>query len=251
MALRTTHERVYERILCYGIEGSGKTRNWLDIARMAQKTGSDAEFHVIDTDYAVPRMMTGEAFKDLSNVKDVQVDDWVTLMAEVNRIRDIARPHDWIVIDMLSWAWQWIQDLYIEKQYHQTTGEKWMSWATAGTKGGLLEGDRDWGTINKNYGELGGALMRMQCHVFCTAAAKAVSTRDAAEIQNQYGRHGVKPEGQKNTGNLFQTVLLCRNTGLNEWRITTVKDRERAQIEGEVVKSFSLDYLIKRAGWRP
>ena len=258
MALRPAHDRVFERILVMGSEGSGKTRDWLDIAKMAQKTGSDAQFYVVDTEVSVPRMLTGASFSDLANVHDEQVADWNELVQAVRMFREKIRPQDWLIVDMLSWAWGWVQDEYIEQVYKTTTGEHWTSWAVRESlkgpkdkKSGVLEGDTDWGTINKNYRELTSHLMRLQGHVFCTSAVKTISDRDSEDTKKLYGRHGVKPEGQKQTGHLFHTVLIAKNTGKEEWRVTSVKDRERALLEGEKVGNFALTYLVKTAGWRP
>jgi hypothetical protein len=180
------------------------------------------------------------------------------LVTAARTIKEKIRPQDWMVIDMLSWAWGWVQDEYIEQVYKTTTGDHWMSWATREAvkgpkekKSGVLEGDTDWGTINKNYRELTGLIMRLQGHVFCTAAAKQTSDRDSEETKKLYGRHGMKPEGQKHSGHLFHTVLISKNTGPEEWRLTSVKDRERALLEGSVNKGFAMKYLIQTAGWRP
>ena len=46
-----------ERIALMGGPGGGKTRAWLSIADFARKTKSDAQFYVIDTDFAAERML--------------------------------------------------------------------------------------------------------------------------------------------------------------------------------------------------
>lgn len=54
-----------ERILAMGSAGSGKTRMWLSIAKMVEKTHAPSIFYVIDTDMAVERMVSGETFESL------------------------------------------------------------------------------------------------------------------------------------------------------------------------------------------
>lgn len=60
---------IQERILVFGAAGSGKSTAWLATAKWLQDSGSGATFWVLDTDRAVARMMAGEKFRALSNVK--------------------------------------------------------------------------------------------------------------------------------------------------------------------------------------
>ena len=41
---------VQDRILAFGVEGTGKSEAWISIAVEAERTGSDAQFYVVDTD---------------------------------------------------------------------------------------------------------------------------------------------------------------------------------------------------------
>lgn len=252
MALHSPHERVYERLLCYGQEGAGKTRNWLDIAWWAQKTGSDAQFYALDTDNAVPMMLTSEKFAGLTNVHDVLVSDWDEFVAAKEEVTPKLRPHDWLVIDQVGWGWGWLQDKWTRMRYGATSAEHWASWAVKGAKGNALEGDTDWGQINRFWRDFSGPLMRLQANLFCTAAAKKVGERDSAQIRKDYGRLGFRPEGQKDIGHLFHGILYAQPVGSDEWVINTAKDRgDRKYLEGEVVKSFTRSYLMGVAGWKP
>lgn len=256
MTLRPPHERLYERVLVYGNEGTGKTRAWLDIAALSQRSGSDAMFYAIDSEVAaIPRMLSGETFRDLTNVHHEPVSDYPEMFQAIRALADKVRPNDWLILDRADAMWEMAQDHYVDLRYGRTMGEQWLSWVTTTggdtRKGRLLEGDTDWGTINKLYRDLTTPVVRLQGHLFMTAPARKVGERDEQGIRDVYGRFGFRPEGQRHLGHLSHTTLLLNKTGQEEWRITSVKDRERKLLEGEVVQRFSTAYLIKVAGWRP
>lgn len=255
MTLRPPNERAYERILAFGGPGAGKTKMWLDVALRAQTSGSDATFYVIDTDFAVPRMMTGK-FAVLENVVDEPVADWDALMEAVTTFSSKVQPHDWLVFDMVSYAWEAVQDHYTAKVFGTDLGSFFMAASKKAVDagkhgGGSFEQDRDWGAIKKLYSGFSAKILRAQCHVFATAAMKGVSERDSEDLRKTFARFGGRPEGEKHTAHLFHTVLMAAKGGQDDYRITSVKDRERGLLEGESWEDFSLAYLVKKARWRP
>ena len=248
--MRPPNERAYERILLFGGPGAGKTRSWLDIAKLSQKTGSDARFFAIDTDFAVDRMLMGEDFADLTNVEHAVVDDWTDLMSSLDKYRKEMTPKDWLIVDMLGYAWEAVQAYYTQQVFGEDLGSFFLA-ARKADKEREFEGWTDWKVINKLYAQLTTKLMRTQGHVLCTAAIDKVGERDDEAVRKMFGRFGVKPRGQKHTGHLFHTLLISQQAGPESWVLTSVKDRERRLLEAEPNKGFALSYLVRVAGWRP
>lgn len=255
-----THPRfgvVPERILCYGPEGSGKSRNILSIARWHQDRGSDAVFRVLDTDFAYKRMLIGE-FSDLENIEVFEADAWPDYPRLAKKIRDTNRPEDWMVVDLASTPWSVVQDHYIERVFDTDLSDYWEAARKQGkTKDGTpLDGWQDWGIINKMYRDFEQWIHRAHCHVYATAGARQLvqsrgSVNEAADVVRDYGRIGFKPEGQKGLGHLFHTVLYCQAGPRGTWFVTTAKDRERKTCAGVQLGEFSIQYLLKVARWKP
>ena len=64
---------VQERILAFGVEGTGKSEAWISVAVEAERTNSDATFYVIDTDgSAVVSLL---AHPELTNIRIYQASD--------------------------------------------------------------------------------------------------------------------------------------------------------------------------------
>ena len=254
--LRPANDRAYERILLMGGPGAGKTHAGLKIAKLAHKTGSDARFYIVDTDFAVDRMLSGEEFSGLENVEHRVVDDWPELVGAVDLFRKAVRPQDWLMVDMLSFAWESVQSFYTEQIFGADVGDFFLA-ARKADKDHEFDGWTDWKVINKLYQGLTAKLLRLQGHLLCTcpvdnlpAPPKRGTDPVEKSVRAMYGKFGVKPRGQKHTGHLFHTVIWLTQ-GSDGWRATSVKDRERRLLEGEQVKNFPLDYLVRVGGWRP
>jgi hypothetical protein len=50
---------------------------------------------------------------------------------------------------------------------------------------------------------------------------------------------------------MASTNLLLAHTGHGSWEMSTVKDRNRIEMEHEAVENFAYDYLRDVAGWVP
>lgn len=261
--LRPPTERAFERILVLGGANSGKTRCWLDIARFSHKTGSDARFLVVDSDFATERMMGPTTpFHHLltEGVVDYRyVGDWSEMVEAVAKFAAVQRPQDWLVVDMFSAGWEWVQNWYSEERYGKDISSFLLahvkSKQSAGDKlGNEFEGDTDWRVIKRAYKTLlTDKVVRAQGHVLATASVRDVSKRDAQVIKDTFERHGVRPESEKHTAHLFHSVLIA-DSGRGTWRLTSVKDRERELMAGVEVTDtmgFSLKYLVQVAKWRP
>lgn len=255
MALHPSSENLYERIFLTGGQGSGKSRSYFTIADLAQKTDSDAKFYILNTDFDTERFLNSEDFKHLKNIEYQYVHDWETLTSGLDKFTEAMRPQDWLVIDMLSFAWEAVQVYYTKQMYEQNMSDYFLNrrkqMAEANKKGNVFEGDTDWGTINNLYRDrIANKIVRTQGHVLATAPVKSVSERDDKAIKIMYGKHSVRPEGQKLSGHLFHTVLILQEITTGDYRLMTIKDRERKQFEGEKVTTFANTYLLGAAGWK-
>lgn len=256
--LRPVSDRLLERILLFGPAGSGKSTAAASIAQMAQKTKSDARFHVIDTDLAWDRMLV-EGYPDLANVEVHVALDWPDYRESLAKIRSVVRPQDWVVVDLVSNAWETVQAYFTEQVFDRDIGDYFLQ-VRKELKGGkksleAFSGWVDWSVINAMYKTWANDLLfKTRANVLCTAKmAKVYAEQDDKATRLLFGSHGVKPEGQKALAYQFHTVLLTgeRKVGdETEYFLTTVKDRERAQLDKATVRKFALDYLVKVAGWR-
>lgn len=240
-----------------GESSAGKTYNWLKIARMAMKTKSPAKFYVLDTDFAVARMLLDPEFADLDNLVVAQIDDWQSLVGNLDSFRKRLKHEDWLIVDMISFAWEAAQSTYAEARFGTSLSDHMFSYATSGKSGSPFDGDTDWGTINSLYKrDFANKLLRLPGHVLATAPMKELrvkkdgSMQEPKEVASVFGNFGYKPEGQKHLGHLFHTILSPSRSKKGEYRIETVKDRSREPLFGVECKDFSVTYLVKVAGWK-
>lgn len=253
--LRPVSDRLLERILLFGPAGSGKSTAAASIASMAQKTRSDARFHVIDTDLAWDRMLI-EGYPDLSNVEVYTSLEWPEYKESLAKIRSVIRPNDWVVVDLVSNAWETVQSYFTEQVFDRDIGDYFLQ-VRKDLKTGkksleAFSGWVDWSVINAMYKTwTNDLLFKTRANVICMAKmGKVHQDQDDKATRLLFGQHGVKPEGQKSLAYQFHTVLLTGEPRTGEYTLTTIKDRERAQLDKTPVKKFALDYLVKIGGWR-
>lgn len=272
--------RSRERILSFGMEGSGKTVDALTIARLLP----DVTFHWVDNDDSIDRLLetefedlgigweNGEETGDEGNISLWRVENW-------NEHKDAfvwlfgdkatgAKPNvdtdDWIVLDNGSIPWDVVQDWASESVYDMTrdelTQEKADKARKADKKGLLVfDGTMDYtGTINPEYRRyLGSHLTHPPCHIYVTADVTQLDDRDQDKTTRSiYGKYGMKPRAQKRLGHSMQTVIMKDRNSSGAYRMTTVKDRGRGQLANQVVSEldeggFAKDYLRGVAGWKP
>ena len=282
--------RARERIIAFGIEGSGKTYDYFTIAR---KTPGDMMW-IIDTDNSTERMLETD-FTDVGVYEEwrskdhkdgvMQLDDewcvedgsvvifhaenWEELKWSVDRIRNLADKNDWIIIDSVSLAWDMVQSWYTRQVFGSNIDEYFMrirmeveAKNRAGGKGneqkslGAFEGWVDWSVINPQHKSTINDLLQFPpCHLFACAEVQALNKEDNDRATRQlFGRLGIKPKGQKRIGHNVQTIIYKSMTGQGDgeaWKATTLKDRGRSKFDGEEIEDFALTYLFKQAGWRP
>lgn len=238
-----------ERILAIGSPGSGKTTAWLSIAFWAQATGSDAQFYVLDTDFAARHMLlSSPKYGDLTNVHVYEAIEWEQYTAAIADILPKMRPQDWLVVDFMGSAWDAVQEWYVAQVFKDDIGSFFMQARKGG--GEALDGWRDWGVINRVYKQFANdVLFKCPGQLFTTAVAEAMRDTDDRAMRSVFGPHGVRPRGQKHLAHGVHTVLLLMAPKAGEVMITTVKDRERAPLNAAKLNDFAVDYLVNVAGW--
>jgi hypothetical protein len=240
-----------ERILTIGSFGAGKTHAWMEIAAISAASGSDARFYAIDTDKSVRRMSKDPRYGNAMEFIDVYpADRWEDMKGAAEGFLPRIRPAiDWVVVDFMGTAWEYVQDWYTRKMFDATKADFFMNAKQAGVSGNPLDGWKDWTYINAQYNQFKDMVFMQPGHLYLTAQADSISDTDDSQIKGTFGAYGVKPKGQKALGFPPHTVLLMSAWRPGEWKLTTIKDRARQPFHGEVLTSFTQQYLIGRGGW--
>lgn len=267
MPLQPNIEGIKERLLVYGLAGSGKTRGYLSILKLAAMTGSDAKGYVIDSDGGSVAHMLGasDTFAKIRDRVEIhEVYEWPDWVEAANRIQKAAKPGDWVLIDMISDAWDAVQNYVTEQVYECDRGDFMLGYRLkiqkqrknkGNNKGEAPANDQvDWQAIKALYKQFMAMIyLRTKANVYATASQRDLRTdymADSKDLRRMFGEVGVLPQGEKNLAHRFHTVLLCTGSqSKGEWALTTIKDREREAMEDHQVKDFARDYLIKIAGW--
>jgi hypothetical protein len=245
-----------ERILSFGPAGTSKTTGWLDIAKWTARTRAPGRFFVLDTDFSVERMMPSypevEAIVDLSTGYD-----WTDYMAFQKRVLQNAGENDWVVIDFISGAWKTVQEEFVKQIHHDDMSDYFLKVRKQMSEKDNLwtEVNLDWSIINPMYFKwVNPLLFKGRWNIYATAQADQLSSdkkpTEAPPVRSLLLPFGVKPKGQKDLTYQFHTILLAgRDPRSRAFTFTTVKDRQRTEVSGQVVNSFTLDYLKAIAGW--
>ncbi len=277
---------VRERVLVSGITGSGKSYQWLMMARRLKKTG--AIFRCLDTDAAIDYMLEVQ-FPELKpenggNVLVCSAYDWPDYktaiawllrkpLKEEQRVKlspALLKDHkvplkdgDWTVIDMADMAWETVQRYFVGEIFDADAGDYFLeirkqvqAGARKSKSGGSpiadgLDGWKDWSVINKLYSDwILPIIYQLPTHVYATTRVERIDRGEKdAELQLLFGDLGVRPAGQKRLGHQMHTAFLLI-PGTNEWFITTFKDRGgRPYFKKVKLIDFYLQYLVAKAGW--
>jgi hypothetical protein len=239
-----------ERILTIGTFGTGKSRGWLKVAEWLQRTESPGMVYVLDTDSAATRMLAAPGeFGDLGNVTVAEAYEWGEYERTVDAWLPILRPHDWLVVDFASSAWDAVQDWYTETMYKQDIASFFLQAAMNQKAGNPLDGWKDWSIINRVYRRwIDKIIHKVPCHVYMTSPVETLRDTDSAENRAVFGRFGVRPRGQKHLAHQVHSVLLLQTTG-GQWFLNTIKDRGRPVHAGLELTDFAIDYLVNTGGW--
>jgi len=257
-----------ERIALIGGPGGGKTRGWLSIADMARKTKSDAQFYVIDTDFAVDRMLA-EGFPKLLDDGRVHIEtpfDFPEYKAAGEKFRKKMGPNDWLIVDLMNHAWEEVQNHYSNEVFGKSKGDYFLEVRKGlkDTSKGFqaFEGWTDWNIIKPMYSDFAnGVYFKHRGHtLICTSArpvdrgSRGKQSASPKEIIQTFGHLGFYPDGEKRTAHNVHTVLLMQQKDEETWVMSTGKDRERKRhvntLLGPDDGQFVKNYLIKTAGWK-
>lgn len=255
----TKPTRARERILLMGSFGSGKSNAWCTVAAWLRRTKSTGRVFVVDTDHAADRL--AEGYDDFfNNVVAESVWDYPEAKAAIAKFRKSdPTSEDWLVVDLADKLWQYSQDYYIAEIFGKDAATYYMDAAREGVQGNPLSQEAygvNWQRINQQYFSLMNDIQRWPGHIlFCTPASpvqranaqgKGGDDKDTVQI---FGRYSVKPDGQKQLGFQFFTILWMIPHGNEEWRFTSVKDLNRERPQNAPMKDFVMDYLVGIAGW--
>jgi len=246
-----------ERILLYGVAGTGKSTAVLSIAK-----ATGANVTIIDTERAHERLLETE-WAGLTNVKvkdvrfDAMVNDttnWDEMLGAVRDCIKTMNKGDWLVIDSITPTWDDVQAWFTQRLWGDDLADYMMAariqTQEAGKRGGsAFEGFTDWPVINKTYNLLYNLILNAPGHVLLTAETAALID-EGTDNQIMFGAHGVKPKGQKRLPHIPHTVMLTGRKRTGEWTLSTVKDRGRQPITGTTINDFAKDYLGNVCGWK-
>lgn len=247
-----------EIILTMGVGGTGKSTAILEVARLCP---SDT-FYVLDSELRNFDRLLSTAFTDLRNVDVTPVDEWDDWKKAIPKIAEQMKPDDWIAVDSATPTWDAVQGWFVE-QIHGDEIDEWFiakrlqnEQARQGGKEvkgftALSGSDGDWQVINKQYFKhFYNALLKVPGHVYLTAEQAKIDKEDEKDVKEAWGGIGYKAKGQKRMGHFSMTSLWMTKSGTGQWRMTTIKDRGRPEMDNQVVENFAEDYLVKVAGWR-
>ena len=245
---------IRERILTIGPPGSGKTYQFLQIARRVKPK----QCFAIDTDDSYPRMLSG-GFSDLENIQLFPAFDWPQLRDASKAICQKAEEGDWVSLDMVDNAWAMVQRYYISEvfggiemgEYFLEARKKVKRDAKSLFAGrdAALKGWLDWPVLTRLYEDSILPLI-YQCrgHLYAASKPQTVSEDDDNLTKEMFGPYGVKPAGQKALGHQFHTILLF-TCGKEGWYMTTIKDRERRRLEKQKLIDLAVQYGVAIAHW--
>jgi hypothetical protein len=247
-----------ERLLFFGVQGTGKSKAVLDIARQCPA----ATFRVVDTDYSQSfRRALELEYTDLRNViyEWVDQEEFEEMADCIATYADETQEGDWCVVDSMTPSWNGVQGYFIEQVHGDDDAgyflhvRKEIERLNREQKSlGALEGWMDWPVINKMYRrKIIRPLRVCQGHVILTAELSKVSDEDDKEVRNLFGPYGVKPAGQKSLGHFPSSVFMLTKPRAERYEITTIKDRQRPEFEGDELTNFFNDYLKPIAKFKP
>lgn len=239
-----------ERILVMGGFKAGKTTAWCDIASWYKRTETPGKFYVMDTDMTVERSL--EAYEGVGDIivsDDIQ--SWPEFKLAAAKFRQLGTQDDWLIVDSIDFAWEAVQDWYVEQAFGESSDAFFLDFKRQGKDGHpLADGfGMNWNVIKKQYQPVLANIRRFPGHVLVCTPAESTAQEKDANVQRVFGKYGVKPKGEKRLGFNFHSLLLMLNNAKDDYRITTVGDRSRKELVNEKVNSFTMTYLKGVAGW--
>jgi hypothetical protein len=252
----TSPYRFKERILLYGGAGVGKSSVTLNIARhMPEST-----FHVIDMDYSMTydRLLQTE-YQDVEERGNVKIHtvgtDWDLFTETFAKIISEANPDtDWITVDPATATWDmvqgWWSDTVIGNNIADHMAQLKRDSKDAREYSAAIADTMQWPAINKQYQQkFYGQMHKWHGHMILCCEPNEIRRDEDADVKSTYGFVGYKPKGQKTLPHVAATNIFLDHPKIDQWRMTSVKDRGRELVEKVNLTSFADDYLVDVAGW--
>lgn len=254
--------RSRERILQFGIQGTGKTRDIFAI--MSWLSGTGARYYYIDTDDTVERFLEAPHYQHLAQENGgplihLPAFEWEEIREHRDRIKADVQEGDWIILDFASQFWEKVQEWYVKRVWKMDFADYLLMVREAMKKDAkslkAFEGWKDWPAIKSQYfSVMDDLLFKNRAHVYMTTTVNGINDDDEKLTKAIFGPYGCKPGGQKKLAHDAQTVLLKTTNRDGEIFATTIKDRERRRWSeyklGESPTQFAKSYLMGVAGWR-
>jgi hypothetical protein len=248
--------RFKERILAFGMEGTGKSSITLSIARYRPMD----HFHIVDMDYSRTYMRLLETeYQDVLDRGNVTVhevepewEEFTETFAEIIAAGDHAT--DWLTIDPVTVTWDMVQAWWLDT-VQGTDIADYMAQLRRDTDdakeySAALAEAMQWPSINKQYQQKFYKNFRSwRGHSILIAEAAEVGRQEDAEVKSTYGFVGYKPKGQKTMPYASASNIFLDHPRKDEWRMTSVKDRGRELQERVPFDEFAIDYLCDVGGW--
>ncbi len=256
---------VLERILPMGVTGSGKSYQWLKMARVLK--AANVMFRVMDTDNDIDYMLRTQ-FQDLlpangGNVYVFPAFNWPEYEKGIKwvqqagltepQVKDLnkyllhayktpMKRRDWVVTDKINNAWSTVQRYFVGEVFGTDMGEYFLqvrremqSGVRKTKKGEMgssaikegLDGWKDWSVINKLYDDwILPIIHRVQCNVY---AATDVAELDKKLEKDPLVLNIFGDWGVKAVGQKAlggqHHTIFLFIPGRERWLITTIKDR--------------------------
>ena len=267
-----------ERILLIGGSTSGKSHNWIQIARLCEKMRRDTRFYVIDSDNSI--MDQAESLIASGRIIHRVPYSWKDYTEAVREWlpgphgSGLVRPSDWFIVDMMDCPWEMVQDWYVVNVLKTTMAKLNYDFQASNQKNAGKSGtdvkkrggnpllEHFAAGINPAYFEWQSSFLpRNPCHVLCTAPAVKVSDddnrgfKDEQSLLNIFMAEGLKPKGQSRMPHNFNTIQLVEQRKRGVHTITTLRERHEnrqdKKFDREILDDYAKQYLMQRAGWRP
>lgn len=244
-----------ERILLFGGGGVGKTNTPLNImSHMAH-----GEMYVIESDYslAYERALATD-FQDIEHRVQVFAPgpDWTPFIEAFESCVSTGDPNvDWITVDPVGGSYDWVQEWSLDQQYGRDLPSvmvelKKQYGADAKAYAAALSDMINWNLVKKEYSRFWKAIQKWKGNLILVAEAKAVRNNEKDdETKMLYGPLGFQPVGHATLKHVASTTLFLDHPKRGQWRMTTIKDRNREEMDKEPVDDFGIDYLQQVAGW--
>lgn len=259
-----------ERMMLWGLAGSGKSSAAFSIARKFAATNTPARVHLIDTDNAFYDMI--DEYPEAEGIvlplfvdQSEEGQEWNELEDAINKaLKDAdATRGDWIVVDRAEPSWEWIQDHWARKAKKQSIDElraEGRDKVASGKDKNLRAGMSgfEWGEVKTKFRKPYNRLMVSGCNIIITTGLTKISqyTDTTGEKSDAVGGLPWGPAGGAGSMLLLHMVrdgicLRCTNIKKGEYFASTAKGRGRTKrLDNTPIKDFCHDVLFKQWGWR-